>query len=742
MICLIKVGIEEIFVKKLYFNKEYFKSKVFKKLFASYIIIILSLFLLYTSVIVFETISINKERQSQYYNLKVQEVANVLDLQFIEADIIVSNINSSDTIKQFSRDVNNKANINIYDVISEIKNYEISNNNLNIYDTVLFLNGFGNAYSSIQTYNLDRIYNDYDQYKTSKICVTTLNKLFSLNNSSTVFDKEWIIYTGGFNSVVNQGRVCVLFDKNSISNSVKDIIGDDTNIRFCFNDEQIFSSGDVSNQAIFEKRSFINNDITYRIIVDSGNLKVSGNLYMIVAISLAIILCIGFIIVSLYLSNKYYQPFGNIERIIDNPLQSDKNNNELENIILGIEKLIGERNGYREKMVTIKPYVQQGMIHGMLNGNLEPEKLDVLLKKEYMVLQKPYFLLSVINIAYVGNDVCDKAQCKRINIIISDICKEYSTEDINIALFDKDLFNTFVIMNSNIGENLDKLYYELFERIVKRIDNSDYVITVGVDEIREDISELSEACNNAIKTLGSMVIGGRGSVYFYEKETKADKQKYYFAKDALNRITKDLKERNLDDIKKFLLEILEINTKKYDISSNTIQLLIDEVHITTIKALKNVDSFNTIDFSIEKIKTVATLEEVLNYYYAIYETISKKLSDIATPKKDIGVLDKNIIACIDDQYKDCEMSLQYLTEKFGVSNKYISIVCKKYFKMSYLQYLQEMRIDYAISLMKSTKYSLEQIAKMSGYTNLLTFRRNFKSVKGINPSEFIEKEGV
>ncbi|SEW30516.1 helix-turn-helix domain-containing protein [[Clostridium] fimetarium] len=726
-------------MKKSYFNKEYFKSKIFKKLFASYIMIILSLFLLYTAVIVFETININKERQSQYYNLKVQELANVLDLQFVEADIIVSNINSSDVIRQFSRDVNNNANINTYDVISEIKNYTISSYNLNIYDTVLFLNGFNKAYSSIQTYNLDKTNDDYDQYKASKISTMTLDNLFSLSNTSTVFNKEWIIYTGGFNSVLNQGRVCVLFDKNSISNSVKNIIGNDTNIRFCFNDEQMFSSGQVKNQVIFEKKSFVNNDIIYKIVVDSGNLKVSGNLYMIVAISLAIILCIGFIIISLYLSNKYYQPFGNIERIIDNQRQSDQNSNELENIISGIENLIGERNGYMEKMVMIKPYVQQGMIHGMLNGNLEPEKLDVLFKKEYMVLQKPYFLLSVINIAYVGNDVYDKQQCKRINAIISDISKEYSTEDINIALYDNDLFNTFVIINSNINENLDKLYYELFERIVKRIDNDDYVITVGVDEIREDISQLSEACNNAIKTLGSMVVGGRGSVYFYEKETKADKQKYYFPKDALNRITKALKERNLDDIKKFLLEILDSNTKKYDISPNTIQLLIDEVHITTIKALKNVDSFNMIDFSIEKIKTVATLDEVLNYYYAIYETISKKLTDIATPKKDIGVLDKSIITCIDTQYTDCEMSLQYLTEKFGVSNKYISIVCKKYFEMTYLQYLQEKRIDYAISLMISTQYSLEQIAKMSGYTNLLTFRRNFKSVKGINPSEFIEK---
>lgn len=729
-------------MKRFYFNREYFKSKVFKKLFASYIMIILSLFLVYTFVIVFETTNINKERQSQYYNLKVQEVANVLDLQFMEADIIVSNINSSDVIRQFSRDINNMSNINTYDIISEIKSYTISSYNLNIYDTVLFLNGFDKAYSSIQTFNLDKMGQNYDQLSNTKIFVSTLNDIFTLNHTATVFNKSFIVYNGYFNSIFNKGRVCVLFDKNSITDSVKKIIGDDTNLKFYFNDEQIYSHGDISKQIIFEKKSFINNDITYKIVVDSGNLKVDGNLYMTVAISIAIVLCIGFIIISLNLSNRYYQPFGNIERIIDDHIPVDDNSNELENIILGIQNLIGERNGYREKMVTIKPYVQQGMIHGMLNGNLEPEKLDVLFKKEYMVLQKPYFILSVINIAYIGGDVFDKEQCKRIKEIILNISREYSTEDLNIALYDKDMFNTFVILNSNNNEDLDKLYHELFERIVKRIDNSDYVITIGVDQIREDISQLSEACNNALKTLGSMVVGGRGAVYFYEKETSADKQKYYFAKDSLNRITKALKERNLDEIKKYLHELLEINTKKYDLSANTIQLLIDEVHITTIKALKNVDSFNTIDFSIEKIKTVATLEEVLNYYYAIYETICKKLDDITIPKKDIGVLDNSIIQCIDEQYKDCEMSLQYLTEKFGVSNKYISIICKKYLGMTYLQYLQEKRIEYAISLMKTTDYPLEQVAKLSGYTNLLTFRRNFKTVKGLNPSEFIEKEGV
>lgn len=724
-------------VKKDYFNKVYFKSKVFKRLLSSYIVMIISLFLVYTCVLVFETTNISRERQKQYYDLKVKEIANVLDLQFLEANIIISSINSSDIISKFANGNTKDSGISAYQVINEIKNYSVSGYNLNIYDTVLFLNGFSNAYSSIQTYQLDSSVKNYQNYNTTKLCVATLNDTFVLKNTTTIFNKEWIIYTGIYDSVLNQGRVCVLFDKGSISNSVKDIFGNDTNVSFVLNEKEIYKTGEIGNQVTFEKKSFINSDITYKIVADKDNLKESGSLYMTVAISTALIVCVVFIILSFFFAIKYYRPLGNIERIIDGQLPPDANENEMDKIISGIENLIGERNGYREKMVTIKPYVQQGMIHGMLNGNLEPEKLDVLFKEEYLVLQKPYFLLSVVNTAYVGHDVCDKNQCKRIRDIIDDITKEYSTDDINIALLDKDMFNTFVIINSNINENLDKIYYELFERIVKRIDNNDYVITIGVDEVREDISQLSEACANAIKTLGSMVVGGRGAVYFYEKEMKADKQKYYFPKDSLTRVTKALIERNLDDIRGFLNEILEINTTKYDASPATIQLLIDEVHITTIKALKNADTFNMIDFNIEKIRTVATLDEVLEYYYAIYETICKKLTDIVTPKKDIGELEKSIIKCIDDEYKNAEMSLQYLTEKFGVSNKYISIICKKYLGMTYLEYLQDKRIAYAISLMQTTDHSLEQISKMSGYTNLLTFRRNFKSVKGMNPSEFM-----
>nr|WP_279289752.1 helix-turn-helix transcriptional regulator [Anaerocolumna cellulosilytica] len=91
---------------------------------------------------------------------------------------------------------------------------------------------------------------------------------------------------------------------------------------------------------------------------------------------------------------------------------------------------------------------------------------------------------------------------------------------------------------------------------------------------------------------------------------------------------------------------------------------------------------------------------------------------------------------MNENFRNTEISLAHIGELFGVSNKYISLMCKNNLGVSYLQYIQEKRIEYARTLLQTTEFSLEQIAGMSGYSNMLTFRRNFKSIMGMNPSDY------
>ena len=99
-------------------------------------------------------------------------------------------------------------------------------------------------------------------------------------------------------------------------------------------------------------------------------------------------------------------------------------------------------------------------------------------------------------------------------------------------------------------------------------------------------------------------------------------------------------------------------------------------------------------------------------------------------------LDIELIEYINQNDKDPNLSLTQITEHFSVSSKYVTVLFKKQFGMTYLKYVQERRISHAIDLLKNSSSPLEKIAEECGYTNMLTFRRNFKAIMACNPSDF------
>ena len=58
--------------------------------------------------------------------------------------------------------------------------------------------------------------------------------------------------------------------------------------------------------------------------------------------------------------------------------------------------------------------------------------------------------------------------------------------------------------------------------------------------------------------------------------------------------------------------------------------------------------------------------------------------------------------------------------------------------VSLLDYINTLRIDHAVSLLQTTRLSIEEIAQQSGFSDVRTFRRVFSKAKGANPSAYRE----
>ena len=88
-----------------------------------------------------------------------------------------------------------------------------------------------------------------------------------------------------------------------------------------------------------------------------------------------------------------------------------------------------------------------------------------------------------------------------------------------------------------------------------------------------------------------------------------------------------------------------------------------------------------------------------------------------------------------------EVSLEETAKYLGVNRFYLSHVLNASLGMSIPSYINNLRIDYARTLLSTTDLPVSQIALESGYENLRTFNRCFRRVSGCTPKEYRTGEG-
>lgn len=86
---------------------------------------------------------------------------------------------------------------------------------------------------------------------------------------------------------------------------------------------------------------------------------------------------------------------------------------------------------------------------------------------------------------------------------------------------------------------------------------------------------------------------------------------------------------------------------------------------------------------------------------------------------------------------DADYSAKQLADDLGCNVKYLSMVFRKALKTTYPQYVNKIRIEKAMRLLKTEKeMTMEEIGKMCGFKTRVSFYANFHKSIGITPKEF------
>ena len=168
---------------------------------------------------------------------------------------------------------------------------------------------------------------------------------------------------------------------------------------------------------------------------------------------------------------------------------------------------------------------------------------------------------------------------------------------------------------------------------------------------------------------------------------------------------------------------------------------------------------------LEKIETLAEVEskqeddlnpKTLNITDKIKITAPKNSSELEFYNKIPGlnpILVQNILQQLDKfeeelRFTDNQMSLRLLSEEFNTNIPYLSKIINVYKGKNFNYYINDLRIDYIIELLKNDatylNYDIKNLASLAGFTNAVNFSDNFQRKFEIKPSFFIKmmKENI
>ena len=168
---------------------------------------------------------------------------------------------------------------------------------------------------------------------------------------------------------------------------------------------------------------------------------------------------------------------------------------------------------------------------------------------------------------------------------------------------------------------------------------------------------------------------------------------------------------------------------------------------------------------LEKIETLAEVEskqeddinpKTLNITDKIKITAPKNSSELEFYNKIPGlnpILVQNILQQLEKfeeelRFTDNQMSLRLLSEEFNTNIPYLSKIINVYKGKNFNYYINDLRIDYIIELLKNDatylNYDIKNLATLAGFTNAVNFSDNFQRKFEIKPSYFIKmmKENI
>jgi len=131
------------------------------------------------------------------------------------------------------------------------------------------------------------------------------------------------------------------------------------------------------------------------------------------------------------------------------------------------------------------------------------------------------------------------------------------------------------------------------------------------------------------------------------------------------------------------------------------------------------------------------LTESVLYYALSYFDNDTSVSELENQETADGLF-KAMVNYVDRHFRENDMSLSRLASIFSYTEKYLSSLFKKNMQIGFVNYLNNLRIQYANELIEKRELNISEIAAACGYSDYSYFSKVYKKSTGKTPTESFE----
>lgn len=731
--------------------------KLFYKFLASYIIIFFIPLSISGVFINNRFIGILKDEIISNNAETLNRIKYIIDNQLIQLQNTANQIYLNKDLRPFSFNASPLSAITVKSVLS---GYCASNRFID--DIFLYYHEDDYIYSSKSSYLLDNFCKEMYKYENwsedeVKMTLNTIDKpSFRSSENIQVFFEKPEKYITMITPLVNDsgksfGTVMILIKEKNMDNLLNTDLKDYNGYTYILDQTgQIIYTSNAHDELItpelltslnsdtgIQKTYTINNEEYYISKIKSPQTKWS---YLTLVSSKSVmnkvsdlkkeylyivlfIFVLGSIVIYL-LMNINYKPIKQLKKYAELFGINKPQSNEIE-IIRGTLDFLSEQNTVLNEKSKINEEVSKNsLLNKLIKGEYHSfDEFNRELINSNIFLNKGQ--LTVATIYFKGKDI--NKQCV-VTLLLS--C---SNDNVNIYYVD--LMNpnsiTFIIRADSIADNILENIAFKFEKQF----TCTYVI--GVSNSIESPQMLPEAYIEASYSVDYRFVKGTNKIIHYSEVNSSNHN-------SANYPYRDFEQLKIAIGKKDTAAIQELITSIITyIKKNNLPLYMAKGicfdlinHVTYL--ISSVS--NDLLFSADVLPDVLSLSEIetSDELISAMTDICKDICNVSTleEEKFSSELLGKVIHYINNNYCDCDFSIQKVADEFNLSLPNLSQIFKDNTGYTVIDYMTNLRMEKSKKLITDTSMSLKDIALQVGYYNLSSFIRRFKQIQGITPGDY------